>query len=75
MLPSIPLSGDPPDPLLPFYPAVERYLALSRSTAKRLARSGDIPIVRFGRAVRVRESAIRDYARAAEARTTAEARP
>jgi excisionase family DNA binding protein len=36
------------------YAAVENALGLSRMTVRKLVNSGDLPVVRFGRAVRFR---------------------
>ena len=68
-------SGDGPpavaEPLIAYYPAVSRYMGVSRSTAERIAARGDIPVVRVGRLLKTRDSAIRAFIADAEARTLA----
>lgn len=62
-------SGGPPDALTPYFPAVERFLGISRSTAHRLAKEGRIATARIGSRVLVRESEIARVIAAAESRT------
>lgn len=54
-------------PLLYRIPQVAQLLALGRSTVYELIQRGDLPVVRVGRAVRVRAADLNEWVRTQEA--------
>lgn len=54
-------AGDDGDPTMLKVPEVARYLRLGSTKTKQLVASGEIPSVRFGRAVRVPREQLMDW--------------